>query len=97
MQQQMHIKYSLAMLNVQRNNRLEGLLVTEVSFKIIWRFVKVLALVQVFNAVMDLVVWFKFGYLVPSWTIAAISIFYVILVLALKRAQENDLKRRQAL
>jgi hypothetical protein len=41
---------------------------------------------------MDYFMWVEYGYLVPSWTIATLTIFYTILVLAIKKAQENEAK-----
>ena len=68
----------------------------KISFKSIWRIVKIIAVIQIFNAVMDYFMWLQYGYLVPSWTIASLSVFYTILILAIKKAQENEMKTPEA-
>jgi hypothetical protein len=50
---------------------------------------KVIALIQIFNAAMDYFMWAAYGYLVPSWTIATISLGYLILIFAINKAQEK--------
>jgi hypothetical protein len=62
----------------------------QISFQALWRIVKILIIVQAFNAIMDFYVWFAYGFLVPSWVIATISVFYITLVWALKVAQEKE-------
>jgi hypothetical protein len=64
----------------------------KLSFQNIWRLVKIIALIQVFNVAMDYFAWLAYGYLVPGWTFAILSIGYTILVLAIKKAQENAAK-----
>jgi len=45
--------------------------------------------IQVSNAIMDYFMWLSYGYLIPSWTIAAMSVFYTLLVFAVKVAIEK--------
>ena len=40
-------------------------------------------------AVMDYFMWLTYGYLIPSWTLATLSVFYTILIFAIKTAQER--------
>jgi hypothetical protein len=64
--------------------------VLKISFQSIWRLVKIIALIQIFNAVMDYFMWVAYGFLVPSWTLATLSVGYLVLVFAIKRAQEKE-------
>jgi hypothetical protein len=41
---------------------------------------------------MDYFMWVAYGYLVPSWTIATLTVFYTVLILAIEKAQENEAK-----
>lgn len=41
---------------------------------------------------MDYYVWLVYGFLVPSWTLASISMIYVGLIVALKKAQQKETK-----
>ena len=61
----------------------------KISFQNIWKMIKIIALIQIFNAFMDYFMWVAYGFLVPSWTIATISIGYIILIFAIKKAQEK--------
>jgi hypothetical protein len=47
-------------------------------------------IIQVFNAIMDYFMWLTYGYLIPTWTIATLTVFYTILILAIKVAQERE-------
>jgi len=60
------------------------------SFQAIWKIVKVFMVIQIINAIIDYYVWVAYGFLIPSWVIATISVFYVTLVWALKVAQEKE-------
>jgi hypothetical protein len=46
--------------------------------------------IQVFNAIMDYFMWLTYGYLISSSTIATLSVFYTILIFAIKTAQERE-------
>jgi hypothetical protein len=61
-------------------------------FQNIWRLIKIIALIQVFNLAMGYFAWLAYGYLVPGWTFATLSVGYTILILAIKKAQENATK-----
>lgn len=61
----------------------------QLSFQNIWRLVKIIALIQVFNIAMGFFVWLAYGYLVSGWTIATLSVGYTVLILAIKKAQES--------
>ena len=60
------------------------------SFQSIWKIVKIFMVIQIINAFIDYYVWVAEGFLIPSWVIATISVFYVTLVWALKVAQEKE-------
>jgi hypothetical protein len=62
------------------------------SFQSILRLIKIIALIQVFNLAIGFFVWLSYGYLISSWTIAGLSVGCTFLILAIKRAQENELK-----
>jgi peptidoglycan/LPS O-acetylase OafA/YrhL len=62
----------------------------KVSFPSLWRLVKILALIQLVNAGMDYFMWVAYGFLVPSWTLATLSVGYLVLIFAVKRAQEKE-------
>jgi hypothetical protein len=49
------------------------------------RLIKVSCVVQFLNAFVDYVLWFTTGFLVPSWTISTIIMFYSIILLAYDR------------
>jgi hypothetical protein len=36
--------------------------------------------------------WVEYGYLIPSWTNPTLTLFYTLLILAIKNAQENEIK-----
>ena len=61
----------------------------KLSFQNIWRLVKIIVLIQVFNVAMGYFVWLAYGYLVQGWTIATLSVGYTVLILAIKKAQES--------
>jgi hypothetical protein len=65
----------------------------EISFKTIWRLVKIFAAVQIFNAAMDYYMWWAYGYLVPSWALASLMLTCVVLVFTVKAAQEKEIKQ----
>jgi len=64
----------------------------QLSFHNIWRLVKIIALIQVFNIAIDYFVWLAYGHLVSGRTIATLSIGYTALILAIKKAQESAVK-----
>ena len=38
--------------------------------------------------------WVEYGYLIPSWTNPTLILFYTILILVIKNAQENEMKTK---
>lgn len=46
-------------------------------------------LIQIFEAIIDYIMWLTYGYLIPIWTIATMTVFYTLLVFALKVAIEK--------
>jgi hypothetical protein len=64
----------------------------KISFRSIWRLVKIIALIQVLNVVIGYSMWLSYGYLVSGWTIASLSFGYTVLILAIKKAVENNSK-----
>jgi hypothetical protein len=62
----------------------------KVSFKEVWKIVKIVAAVQLFNALADYIMWVLYGFLVPSWTIATLSVGYIVVILGVKRALEKE-------
>jgi hypothetical protein len=60
------------------------------TFKTLWRLLKIFLVIQIVNAVMDYYVWAAYGFLVPSWVLATLSLFYVVLIFAVKTAQEKE-------
>jgi hypothetical protein len=53
--------------------------------------------IQVFNAIMGYLMWVSYGYLIPSWTIATLTVFYTVMILAIKVAQEREASLQQTL
>lgn len=45
--------------------------------------------IQIFNAFLDYFMWLSYGYLLSIWTIAAMTVFYTLLVFAVKVAIEK--------
>jgi len=37
--------------------------------------------IQLFNALMDYLLWFSCGFMIPSWTLATIVTFYTLIIL----------------
>jgi hypothetical protein len=62
------------------------------TFQTIWKIMKIFLIIQIINAIMDYYVWLVYGFLVPSWTLASISMIYVGLIVALKKAQQKETK-----
>jgi len=46
--------------------------------------------IQIFNAIMDYFMWLTYGYLIPSWTIVTMTVFYTVLIFAVKVAIERE-------
>jgi hypothetical protein len=61
-----------------------------IPFQSLWKIIKIVLLIQIINAVMDYFMWIAYGYLIPSWTIATMLVFYTIMILAIKVAQEKE-------
>ncbi len=60
------------------------------SFQNIWRFTKLIFVIQLFNLAISYFVWLSYEYIVSGWTIVALSIGYTAIILAIKNAQENQ-------
>jgi hypothetical protein len=39
---------------------------------------------------MDYFMWVAYGFLVPSWALATLSVGYLVLIFAIERAQEKE-------
>ncbi len=61
-----------------------------VSFETLWKILKIFLVIQIFNAIMDYYVWVVNGYLVPSWAIATINLFYIVLIVGVKAAMDRE-------
>ena len=59
------------------------------SFHSLWKIVKFVLIVQVFNAIIYSFMWAAYDYAVPSLTVATLTVFGTILVLATKIAVER--------
>ena len=62
------------------------------SFQNTWQLIKIIMLIQVSNIVINYFVWLVYRDWVEGWTIAALSIGYTVLILVIKKAQENASK-----
>ena len=69
-----------------------NLTLSKIPFQSIWKLIKIIMIIQVFNATMAYFMWVAYGYVIPSWTIAALSVFYTLMILAIKVAQEREAK-----
>jgi hypothetical protein len=65
-------------------------LTQQLSFHSIWQFVRIVALIQVFNAAIGYFAWLAYGYAVSAETIVALSVGYTFLILAIKKAHESE-------
>jgi len=65
---------------------------SKIPFQSIWKLIKIIMIIQVFNATMAYFMWVAYGHVIPSWTIAALSVFYTLMILATKVAQEKEAK-----
>ena len=59
------------------------------SFHSLWKIVKFVLIVQVFNAVIDFSMWVAYDYAVSAWTVATLTVFATLLVLAIKVAVDR--------
>lgn len=62
----------------------------QIPFQSLWKVIKPILVVQIFNAAMDYFMWAVYDYSVPSWTIATLTVFYIVLILAIKTAMEKE-------
>jgi hypothetical protein len=62
----------------------------QISHQALWKFVRFVLVIQVFNVTMDYFMWVAYDYSVSSWTIAMLTVFYTILFLAIKVAVERE-------
>ena len=46
--------------------------------------------IQIFNAVMNFSMWLTYGYLFSGWTIAGLTVFGTLLILAVKVSIERE-------
>ncbi|MGO8807031.1 MAG: hypothetical protein ACLQO7_10605 [Candidatus Bathyarchaeia archaeon] len=63
---------------------------TQVSFHSLWKIVKFVLLIQIFNAAMDSLMWVAYDYSIPSTTVATLTIFCTILILTMKIALDRE-------
>jgi hypothetical protein len=56
-----------------------------ISRNVVKRLIKISCIVQSINAFADFLLWFTTGFLVPSWTISTLILFYSIILLAYDR------------
>jgi hypothetical protein len=59
------------------------------SLRNIWQLAKIIALIQVFNGIIGFFAWVSYGYAVSMETIVLLSVGYTLLILVIKKAQEN--------
>jgi hypothetical protein len=68
---------------------LEVLILTKIPTKNLWKVIKIILVIQIFNAFADSFTWLTYGYLIPIWTIATMTVFYTLLIFAVKVAIEK--------
>lgn len=61
-----------------------------IPFQSLWKIIKLICVIQVFNAAMYYFVWVAYDYSVPSWTLATLTVFYAVLILAIKLAMDGE-------
>jgi hypothetical protein len=75
---------------VQQTKTFGGADLIQFSFQSILRLIRVVTLIQVFNLAMGYLVWAAYDFSISGWTIAALSVGATFLMLAIKKAQENN-------
>ncbi len=63
--------------------------VFKISLQALWKIVKLVLMIQVFNFIVDYFVWVSYDYAISVWTIAALNVFYTVIVFAVKIAVEK--------
>ena len=56
--------------------------------KLVWRVVKWMCVLQLFNAEMDYLISFYFGVLVPAWVLASLNLAYAVVILGIMEAKK---------
>jgi hypothetical protein len=59
--------------------------------------IKIISMIQVFNAVIAYFAWLSYGYAISAETIVALSVGYTFLILAIKKANEGAASTQPAL
>jgi uncharacterized phage infection (PIP) family protein YhgE len=62
----------------------------QISFQSVLKIVKLVLVIQVFNAFIDYLMWMAYGDSVSGLTIVAFTFFYTVLFLAIKVAIERE-------
>ncbi len=68
----------------------------EITFRKLWKIVKVMAVVQIFNAIADYAMWAFYGFLVPSWALATLSLGYIIIIFSMKRVFDSETQKQKS-
>jgi hypothetical protein len=68
---------------------LEVFALPKILFQSLWKVIKIILVIQIFNAVTDYFMWLTYGFLIPIWTFATMTVFYTLLILAVKVAIEK--------
>jgi hypothetical protein len=61
-----------------------------ISFHGLWKVIKIIMLIQVINIIIDYFIWVSYDYLISGWTIATLTVFFTVMILAIKVAQERE-------
>ena len=56
----------------------------------LWKIIKFVLMIQVFNAVMAYFMLLAYGTIITSWTVADLSIFSTITIFLIKTGQEKE-------
>ena len=64
--------------------------VVQIPFHSLWKIIRLVLAIQIFNVVMDYFMWVSYNYSVPSFTIATLTVFYTVLILAIKVAMDRE-------
>ena len=57
-----------------------------------WKIIKIIITMQVFNALMDYLVLISYNYQVSSLTLATLDVFYTVLILSITVALDRESK-----
>jgi hypothetical protein len=61
----------------------------KIAYQTLWEIIKIALIIQAFNLIMDYFIWVTYDYSIPSWTMVTLNVFFTILILATKVAQEK--------